>query len=250
MTLKEALNDKFYDILKKDCYQQLIYQIAQDNQENPKKGLCNILLSFVPDNYQNAKNKILIMGREPRGWLDDRVFERYDKNTVIDSMQKSQNFFNRQLKTPQKGGRFFGFIQKVANHSGEDGLLWSNMFVISHNLTLPYKHPLFKDIKHLSKELLLAQIDVLRPDVIIFANGYRKAVWQARYEYFENLTWSAQSFDGLHHRYLQKCDLNLDFKNADGGAYQPVCYRTHHPSTRTANGKKGLTTLIKQLPTK
>lgn len=254
MTLHEQLAERYHVILNQDRYQALIQQIAQDEQDNKdlkpmtKHRLCNFFLSFVPESYANAKHKILIVGRETRGWRGGTVILHYDEDSIKTSMTHSQNFFKSQIAKPQKGGRFLGFVKKVADQSGVDGLMWANMFVVSDKLSIPSRHALFEDIKQLSKELLLAQIELLRPDYILLVNGHHKSVRQARYVYFERLAWSSVVTDGVHKHYLQRCFLHLGIKNTDGSPYEPICYRTHHPSTKYSQGKKGLAQLIKQLP--
>ncbi|OPH39231.1 Uncharacterised protein [Moraxella lacunata] len=253
MTLKDQLAKRYFDILNQDRYQPLIQQIAQDecntNQKpTPKHRLCNIFLGSVPENYENAQHKILIVGRETRGWRGGMTVPHYDMDNVIKSMNHGQTFFEKQISIPQKDGRFLGFAKKVADRAGADGLLWANMFAVSDNLSTPDNHQLFDDIKQLSKELLLAQIELLRPDFILLVNGHRKSVQKARHEYFKELTWAKVGHGNLHKRYLEQCFLNLDIKNTDGSPYQPICYRTHHPSTRSPQGKKGLAQLLEHLP--
>lgn len=98
MTLKDQLAKRYFDILNQDRYQPLIQQIAQDecntNQKpTPKHRLCNIFLGSVPENYENAQHKILIVGRETRGWRGGMTVPHYDMDNVIKSMNHGQTFF-------------------------------------------------------------------------------------------------------------------------------------------------------------
>lgn len=64
MQLQNELKNQYATILKKSEYQPLIQAIANDHKNGKGKGFSDILLGFVPDNYETAEHKILIVGRE------------------------------------------------------------------------------------------------------------------------------------------------------------------------------------------
>lgn len=256
MTLNEQLIEQYLEIFKNPEYQPLIQAIANDQAKSVYKnnvGLSNILLGFVPDNYVLAEHKILIVGRETRGWLSGKIFNCYNEQEIVSSMGSSQRHFNHMLSTKRSKISFFGFVQNIAKKTGEEGLLWANIFAVDCKETNPKNNPLFKTIKQLSTELLNAQIDILKPDFVLFLNGNGESVKMARNEYFTNLHWTGKGFGELDKRYLEQC-----FLYSDDSKYQPTCYRTYHPAFRKNkrnikshyNAQKGLATLVEILPSK
>lgn len=246
MNLETQLIEQYSQILKKPEYQSLIQAIANDHKNGKGKGFSDILLGFVPENYENAEHKILIVGRETRGWqLDkDNAIESYTDDIIQKSMDKSKDWVKRNLtgdlKKGTKGTTFFNFVRKVSNKCGANGILWANTFAVDYKKSIPSQDKLFQDIKNLSKELLQAQIDILKPDYILFIGGTSSV--SARREYFPNLIGDGKSFDGIAIRYLEKFTFD--------GQKSPICYRTYHPAYRGKNAQKGLEKLIKILPNK
>jgi hypothetical protein len=105
------------------------------------------------------------------------------------------------------------------------------------------KHPRFQEIKQHSQALLKAQIDVLQPDIIIFANGMNTA--GCRREYFP--------IDGSG----QVCTNGRDYVSASIGRdhlwefdlYERIrCFRIHHPSARSKGAARAREFLIGLLP--
>lgn len=246
MQLQNKLKNQYATILKKSEYQPLIQAIANDHKNGKGKGFSDILLGFVPENYENAEHKILIVGRETRGWqLDkDNAIESYTDDIIQKSMDKSKDWVKHNLtgdsKKGTKGTTFFNFVRKVSNKCGANGILWANTFAVDYKKSIPSQDKLFQDIKNLSKELLQAQIDILKPDYILFIGGTSSV--SARREYFPNLKGDSKSFDGIAIRYLERFTFD--------GQESPICYRTYHPAYRGKNAQKGLEKLIKILPNK
>lgn len=246
MTLHEQLRQRYSEILNKVEYQTLILEIANDHKNGRGKGFSDILLGFVPNGYEIAEHKILVVGRETRGWrLDDNFsIVKYNDNMIEKSMQKSKSWVNENLTGKHskgaKGKAFFNFVRKIGNKVGENGILWANTFAVDFKKSIPNNHELFTLIKSLSKELLQSQIDVLKPDIILFIGGKKSLL--ARREYFPDLKGDGVSIHGLPIKYLEKFTFD--------GQEKPICYRTYHPCYRGRNAQKGLNTLIEILPSK
>ncbi|GIU46825.1 hypothetical protein TUM4438_23740 [Shewanella sairae] len=65
MTQNEELREAYLRILKDidDSY------LIPNKSNNPStKGLSGLFLTSIHPNYGNAKNKIMIIGRETKGW--------------------------------------------------------------------------------------------------------------------------------------------------------------------------------------
>ena len=75
--LQEVLLSKYVEILNKPEHQNLLHAI--NNKDNK---LSNIHLGFVPEHYESAEHKILIVGRETRSWYDSKKFDEYHAENV------------------------------------------------------------------------------------------------------------------------------------------------------------------------
>ena len=101
----------------------------------------------------------------------------------------------------------------------------------------------FPEIKQHSQALLKAQIDVLQPDIIIFANGMNTA--NCRREYFPTeepgqVCTNGRDYvgAGIGRDHLWEFDLRGRIR----------CFRIHHPSARSKGAAHAREFLIGLLP--
>lgn len=210
------------------------------------QGLSGLFLPSVRPEYQNAENKIMVIGRETRRW---RVLDGSGFNGLPDYIAKSQKthreFFDKELNRPNgdRGMTFHNFMRTVAQKSGGDGLIYSNLFCFSWKKKNPEISPFFEEIKSISERLLKAQIELLSPDVIIFANGMKSAKY--RRDYFpitgDNkccMNSRDYAYEGVTRRQLWEFDLCDRIR----------CLRIQHPSARSKEAQKARQFLIRLLP--
>ncbi len=81
--------------------------------------------------------------------------------------------FKAWMEKRQRGATFFNFMRQIEQKVGRGGLIYSNLFAFDFDGQDPRacKEHYESVIEPLSRELLKAQIDHFRPDLIIFANG-------------------------------------------------------------------------------
>lgn len=223
--------------------------IAEEHQEFLKKSLsyndlAKLLLGSVPDEYEQAPNKILIVGRETKGWLKSWNDFQYDKNGIKRSMDKSKDFVRDQLKEKKKdtrGKSFFNFVRDVAKKSGDNGVLWANIYASDYkggHINHIKDKDMIKEIETISKKIIVAQIEVLNPDIIIFATGNQGIA--ARRRYFPNSELRERTaIEGYPSKDLWA------FKLPD---YDAQCYRIHHPSSFSNEKRQARQKLIEILP--
>jgi hypothetical protein len=220
-------------------------------RQNPiSKSLSGLFLTSVYDKYYFAKNKIMIVGSETAEW---NVLKENEQFTSVDdyiekAMNKHQRFFEKTLGSKnQRGLRFHNFTRSIANKSGKDGLIYSNLFCFDWRRGSPIRSPHFEVIKKYSEMLLKIQIKILEPQIIIFANGITSAPY--RREFFpihgDNQVCTNgrdYSSEGIPNHQLWEFDL---YKNIR-------CFRIHHPSTRknVEEAEKSRQFLINLLPSK
>ncbi|HIF5802248.1 TPA: hypothetical protein ACX3E3_004088 [Vibrio parahaemolyticus] len=252
MTKNEELRDAYLEILKDIDVAYLMPSKADD----PKiKGLSGLFLTSVSPNYHTAKNKIMIIGRETKGWKwnEKKDAELVDKENCVDQALKSHNsfFFNQLKKKNSRGKAFHNFTRSVGKKSGTEGLIYSNLFCFALNKTIPTKSPIFEEIVNLSERLLFAQIEILKPDIILFMNGFDKSSVAARRQIFpidgeNNVCLNRRDYfdeHGLSSKQLWSFDLKF-------GDRLIKSYRTYHPSAVSKKAKEGRDFLISLLPEK
>ena len=176
-----------------------------------------------------------------------------EKESCVHQSLKSHNdfFFEQLKKKNSKGNAFHNFTRDVSKKSGVEGLIYSNLFCFASNRTIPSKSPVFSDIIELSEQLLFAQIEILKPDIILFMNGFDKASVSARRRYFPiegDNNVCLKRYDGFDEEGITNKQLwcfDLKFKDRTITAY-----RTYHPSATSRKAKIGRDFLINLLPEK
>lgn len=211
-------------------------------------GLSGIFLSTVGDGYADAANKIMVVGCETARWtLSPPAGMDGMEDYIARSMAKQRRFLDNQLQSRNaRGYTFHNFIRSVTTKSGSDGLVYANLFCFDWKRGSPMKHPRFPEIKQHSQALLKAQIDVLQPGIIIFANGMNTA--GCRHEYFPIEGPGQVCTNGRDHAsagigrdHLWEFDLH--------GSHGPIrCFRIHHPSARSKGAAHAREFLIGLLP--
>ena len=224
---------KSFDILKQeylDILSELDESFFNEGHKNNKKdeGLSGLFLASEPENYWMAKNKIMIVGAETRGWNVNLAQEYSLEHYLLSSIEKNKSFFQKMMNEPRtRKITFHDFTRAVADKSGYDGLLYSNLFCFAWNEKSPIKTKYFDQIKNTSFKLLNAQIEYFEPEVIIFANGSKNTIY--RRELFDPKLYSeGQDYSD------EDISKNQLYKFLFADKY--LCYRIQHPST--IRGKK------------
>ena len=135
--------------------------------------------------------------------------------------------FDWGFKKKHKRSNIFNFVRNVAKRSGNEGILWANIFAVDYKTKHPKHSDWFEDIKTLSCKLLRAQIEILKPQIILFVSGDGGVA--ARRECFPDLSGSGPSINGLNKGKLEKFSFE--------GNKEIICYRAPHPSTRNSRRK-------------
>lgn len=244
LDIEMLLVKRYQDIFKEN--QEIIDALLSNS------NLSKIHLGFVPDDFKKKKHRILIVGRETRGW-DLKYLEKYDQNSVYQLMDLSKSWVIRNLERSdsvnKKGKCFFNFFRKVSQENPNASILWANIFCVSYKKSNPSKidtKSVFANIKKISESLLKAQIEILQPNIIIFASGLDTQAILARRDYFKNdLKPSGKSVvPGLDKKYLEQFYFSGNYDE------DILCYRTVHPSSRTKNSVIALKELRKILKSK
>lgn len=198
------------------------------------KGLNDVFFPTAPDGYETAPLKVMVMGRETTLWNygKGRSFHTVAEYVNV-GMTKHGDLLRRFLQAPASGSGLVRLLKNAGEATSNAGIIWSNLFAVAHDAADPRKNvAAWPHVRALSKTLLDIQIEVLQPDVIIFANGIDSA--GVRKEFFPHagpggpvagdrctgtLNWEA---DNISKRHLWGFQM-------DG---RIECFRTQHPSAK------------------
>lgn len=219
------------------------YLEKRETRRGGPKGLSGLFLPSVRDTYASARHKVMIIGSETAGWEplatrsgEQVVYREFEsvESYVDTSMRKHRHFFDKKLaqEKSDRGHTFHNYTRALAQLSGSDGLVYANLFCFDWRKSSPIRSPEFGFVKALSRQLLDAQIDVLRPDFIVFANGITSARY--RREFFPHGEGGRCSHERTHPdvvpaHYLWEFVLDGRIR----------CFRVHHPSARHDTARAG-----------
>lgn len=239
----EMLSEEYHNILKN---MDIMFFDRKFPEGKRPKDLSGLFLTSISDEYFNAKNKIMIIGSETAGWNVLKPEEEFMGLTayITKSINKHKQYFKKELHGKNsRGYSFHNFVRSVAKKSGKDGLIYSNLFCFDWKEGSPINCEYFGTIKEISKQLLKKQIEIFKPQTIIFANGITSVPY--RREYFPILgndkvctNGRDYSTKGIPNHYLWEFELNSDIR----------CFRIHHPSARAKQAVKAREYLLTLLP--
>lgn len=204
-----ALAHRYLEILSQ-------HKLGEIFQEAP--ALSGLFLAGVPADIDHAAHRVMVVGMETRAWRDDRCPFKAGGLPTIASVQEAMSVQTRVLAGSAGRFRFLQFLKQVSRaanrqvSTGKVSVIWGNLFCVSHRGGSPVGAATFGKIQSLSMQLLRAQVQVIRPDAILFTTG---AGYDSHLRsYFPDRTLSER----IAPRRLWKFRLD-----------RTVCYRTSHP---------------------
>ena len=232
MDLNQQLSARYITTL--EAAHPAFLPMLKSYRTGSEKGLNDVFFPKAPDGYEAAPLKVMVMGRETTLWNfgKGRTFQTVAEYVDV-GMTKHGDFLRRFLHAPASSSGLVRLLKGAGEATSNPGLIWSNLFAVSHDAADPRKNAAaWPHVRDLSKALLDIQIEVLQPDVIIFANGIDSA--GVRKEFFPHAgpggpvsgdrctgsrNWEA---DKVSKRHLWGFQL-------DG---RIECFRTQHPSAK------------------
>ncbi|WP_192036256.1 hypothetical protein [Halomonas sp. YLGW01] len=160
----------------KSEYNQILRREEIGSLFSSYQELSGIFLPSPSPRYFSSHPRVFVVGQEPRGWRN-KVCDIKNKFLIDEagldaSMQLSQQFSASGAKT----STFLQFYRKLSsrvNPGSKDAALWSNQFCLSYKSGSSERLPpaAFDVVKRLSFNLLRAQIQILKPSVVVFTTG-------------------------------------------------------------------------------
>lgn len=144
------------------------------SRESP--GLAGLFVADAQEAYLASTRPVMIVGQETKGWLTKNggLAGACAADSLVDYLQTCLRRHRRQLEVPASISRFFQFYWEVNRRLGggsQPVVAWSNLFCLAHHERSPVGSASFDRILEISRQLLQAQIEVLRPRVILFVTG-------------------------------------------------------------------------------
>lgn len=234
-----------------DSYREIlcdlpIHWLDRSRANDPEfAGLSGLFLPGTSCAYLNAPKRIMVVGRETRSWdvlNASRPFTTLDDYIAL-AMEIQQRQLSDFLKKPaDRGESFFNLLRALANRHGSSAIAWANLFGFAWNGKSPMRWKHFPELLAISERLLKAQIRILRPDILIFANGASSARY--RQKYFPHKGESSVCSDmgsyreqGIPISQLWRFRLENDIQ----------CYRIQHPSSISNASRRARIFLLEKL---
>jgi len=207
--------------------------------------LSGLFLPSVPVGFEQARHRIMVVGREPRGWT---ILKKNEPFISLDAyvktaLQMHQNYFAHTLPKPaDRGASFFNLMRAISKQTGSEGMIWSNLFCASWAGNSPMTSPQFKTIRRYSELLLKKQIELFQPQTIIFANGassvqVRRAFFPYEGEFSVCSEFGNYTANGIPQDHLWRFRLNGNIQ----------CYRIQHPSNRRKEARAARQYLVNEI---
>ncbi|TPH15862.1 hypothetical protein [Litorilituus lipolyticus] len=214
--------------LYKAHWTTLLSNAAVLNNKNSKLQPSYPLLIKVNEKYENAKIKVMVVGQETDKWhgllvknnlsIDDLMncYLRYFQNVLIGKHKE----INRRAFWNRKNFKYFK--GRLEREFGKEniGFVWSNLSKIGKNS----RGKVTEEINHLETESFsvhLQEIEILKPDIIIFNTGNnRDHLLKERFEV--NLLYAGYSTS-------KKEIAQVLFPEQ---YHHIISYRTFHPNAR------------------
>lgn len=226
--MQNELDVLYKEVLDKEKIKELFKDKVDELEKISAPHLLNIDI-----NYMNANRKILYVGKETNLWWgklkhyieinnsQDFLKQRYRAKFYGGDVPMSKNIFElkhynkKSHKTP-----FWSTYNKFNNALCEDkigALCWLNLLKMDMDIGRGYSRNSKSnpDIVSLSKKIFLKEIDILKPNYIIFVTGYKYD--KIIKEFFEDKITQSEVIEP---RSLWKFNIG-----------DTVCFRTWHPST-------------------
>jgi hypothetical protein len=171
MDLNTELYRLYYD------FDQDIYETVKEKNNdilNEKDKLVYPLFIRSTKEYDEADIKLMIFGKETNGWIG--IFGDDDKKYVDDILDSYEDFFSTKWCYNHNGQfwyvvKYFIGLLKKKNKDKNVEYLWNNLVKLGKNgIGFPNKG--YENIvKPYFNELIPKEINIVKPDFIIFFSG-------------------------------------------------------------------------------
>lgn len=166
MSVDAELAEKYLSILRNHDLAQIY------GQRNAYSG---IFLPSVGERYEPSGVRTMIVGKETLGWRNKTCNGKLKHRFELEDVIASQEQHAKVLVSLGAKSKFIQFYRSACKRLNDDkkgdSIVWANLLCVSDHSKSPVGSKAFEAVKALSKDLLIAQIEVLQPSVILFVTG-------------------------------------------------------------------------------
>jgi len=170
--LNERLRQRYAEVVDLPSLHRLAEQ----------RDLSGLFVPAVSDGYLRSRVRIMIVGRETAGWgkLRTDLAAPRDSASIEDYLAQQMDYHQRKIPKVSGTSKFFQFYRETSRKvaAPEDRTagnvpVWANLFCFDEGETRPDRNRAKStaEIVRLSGALLRAQLEVLRPEWIVFTTG-------------------------------------------------------------------------------
>jgi hypothetical protein len=168
MSEKESLQAKLNDF-----YRTTLADAKPLFDDKHLQELSAPLLISISESYLCAPVRIMFVGKETNGWWDKLSAYYATEDALAPLLQRYQ----KQMGKSKWSGRFFQMLSRTArelNSAPADAIAWTNLMRTDWEQGKGYSRnskEFSTALTKISQEMLRFEVELLRPDVIIFACG-------------------------------------------------------------------------------
>ena len=165
------LLDRYMEVLD-------LAQLVRMAREETQGALSGLFLPAVDERYLRSKVRVMLIGKEPRAWGKSlhRLADEVPTPTLLRDYVREQMLRHRAFaQRAHSTSKFRQFHTQLSAQLGEapEAVVWGNLLCASLDKGSPVGASTFPQLAELSRALLAAQLEVLAPDLVVFASGYR-----------------------------------------------------------------------------
>jgi hypothetical protein len=223
----------------KEMYNEYFVNHAKELEE--ERNFSRPFLMNVKEDYIKSSKKVMIVGQETFGWYG--TYEQFLNEK--DSVEITQKIYDKFLENCSNdyNSPFWNFFNELKKVNSDASIIWNNVFkfetvdylntpealnnkygLSSLSKMKKYRY-LIDKIKALQKDVFIKELDILKPDVVIFLTGHPYDSlfmdWQ-----FKDISIFYQSIEEAENQGIDKWKLG-QFRND----HLPLkTFRTYHPN--------------------
>jgi hypothetical protein len=222
------------DILRKE-YEAILGAMSRNEFKCSSDKYSGVFLPKPYLEYFDAPIKVMLVGRETAGWNTDnnkntieRILKANEEGRTSEIIDEAYARYHQHLQHDRTKSRskFKHYYYKIAKQLNiePEAIVHANLLAWDYDKKSPFEYAgtEFNFISDYSKQLLAAQINFFKPDIIIFAVGIRRKTW----DFIQSLFSEKFSKITLINSIKDSKKVRLrEFKAADA-----LCFHIAHPA--------------------
>ncbi|MGI8979064.1 MAG: hypothetical protein ACR2FY_07550 [Pirellulaceae bacterium] len=184
------------------------------------KQLNGPFLLAVDDGYEASKPKVVVVGQENNGWLECDYLAFLEASNIDQCLAVYRKF---DIAEYGHGtfGRYFASLRQALHgqvtDSNRRSVMWTNLFKLNHKGQQTIYSPHLEAILAIQGNIVAQEIDILRPDVVIFLTGPR----------YDGII--RHAFPDAEFRAVNGHPVN-ELSHISAGHLPALSFRTYHPA--------------------